>query len=60
MPIVISRNTDDSPVVTGPLTPQQKEELWAHIVRSWVDKNTDRFAAMVKHGVQEVPDRVSA
>ena len=51
MPIIISRNTDAPPVITNPLTPQQREELWANIVRSWVDRNQEAFLDMLENGV---------
>ena len=51
MPIIISRNTDAPPVITNPLTPQQREELWANIVRSYLQRHPDEFLEMVRNGV---------
>lgn len=51
MPIIIPRNTDAAPVVTNPLTAQQKQELWENIVRSWVSRNQEAFLGMLENGV---------
>lgn len=51
MPIIISRSTDAPPIVTNPLTAQQREELWANIVRSYLQRNPDEFREMVRNGV---------
>lgn len=48
MPIVISRNTDAPPVMEPALSPQQREQLWAHIVRNWAAQNADSLAALVR------------
>lgn len=50
MPIVIAREGPVEPKVAPALTPQQREELWANIVRSWVHRHPDTFAAMVSGG----------
>lgn len=51
MPIIISRNTDAPPVITNPLTPQQKEELWANIVRSWAQRHPEELLEKALNGV---------
>lgn len=51
MPIIISRTTDAPPVVTNPLTEQQREELWANIVRSYLQRHPEEFREMVRSGV---------
>ena len=53
MPIVISRTTDAPPVITNPLTPEQKNALWEAVVRSWVQRNPDTFAALVQGEPEE-------
>lgn len=51
MPIIANRTGPLEVRQTSPLTAQQREELWAHIVRSWADQNRDRLAEMVEQGV---------
>lgn len=46
MPIVISRTGDLSSQQPS-VTPEQREALWAAFVTSWLDKNQDRFQAML-------------
>ncbi len=43
MPIVISRNTDAPPVMEPALSPQQREQLWAHIVKNWALEHTEEI-----------------
>lgn len=38
MPIVIARNGPVEPVATG-IKPEQRQAAWAHIVRTWADRN---------------------
>lgn len=51
MPIIANRTGPLEVRQTSPLTAQQREELWAQIVRSWADRNRDRLAEMVEQGV---------
>lgn len=51
MPIVIARNGPVEPVVTG-IKPEQRQAAWAHIVRTWADRNPDRLTAAAAAPVQ--------
>lgn len=51
MPIIANRTGPLEVRQTSPLTAQQREALWAQIVRSWADQNRDRLAEMVEQGV---------
>ena len=53
MPIVISRTTDAPPVVTNPLTAEQKSALWEAVARSWVQRNPEKFQAMIEMNTAE-------
>lgn len=48
MPIVANRTGPLEIRQTNPLTPQQKQQLWEAIVNNWVDKNPDKFRAMLE------------
>lgn len=47
MAIVISRSGELSPQYQ-PLTPEQREAAWAHILKHWTDNNADSFRSMLK------------
>lgn len=51
MPIIANRTGPLEVRQTSPLTVQQREALWAQIVRNWADQNRDRLAEMVEQGV---------
>lgn len=51
MPIIANRTGPLEVRQTSPLTAQQREALWAQIVRNWADQNRDRLAEMVEQGV---------
>ena len=60
MPIIIPREGAAIPKVTSPLTQQQKDELWANIIRSWVDRHPDAFRGMLEDGVPAGREAVHA
>ena len=47
MAIVISRTGDLNPQFT-PLTPEQREAAWAHIIKTWADKNAESFRKILE------------
>lgn len=47
MPIVIPRDGSAEPKATNPLTPEQKRELWEHIVLAWCQKNPEQLQEAV-------------
>ena len=47
MAIVISRTGELNPQFT-PLTPEQREAAWAHIIKHWADKNAESFRTMLE------------
>lgn len=47
MPIVINRTGELNPQYT-PLTPEQREAAWAHIIKTWTDKNYESFRTMLE------------
>ena len=54
MPIVISRSGDTSQKQQT-ITQEQRDELWAAVVRNWIDKHQDEFAVLLAE-----PERASA
>lgn len=54
MPIVISRNGELNPQIPQ-ITQEQRDALWAAFVTSWLDKNQEAFAQMVRE-----PEKASA
>lgn len=46
MPIIISRDGSSEPVVTGAITPEQRQALWEHVVKSWCNQNPDQLRAV--------------
>lgn len=46
MPIIISRDGSSEPVVTASITPEQRQALWEHVVKSWCSKNEDQLRAI--------------
>ena len=51
MPITISRNTDAPPVISNPLSPEQVDEIWGRIIRSWTERHPDKFLDLLENGV---------
>lgn len=47
MAIVISRTGEMNPQYQ-PLTPEQREAAWAHIIKHWTDTNAESFRTMLK------------
>lgn len=45
MPIIISRDGSSEPVVVNALSPEQRQALWEHVVKSWCSKNEDQLRA---------------
>jgi hypothetical protein len=56
MPIVISRTGELNPQFT-PLTPEQREKAWAHIIKNWTDKNAASFRDMLEADGEKQPSR---
>ena len=54
MAIVISRTGDLNPQLT-PLTPEQREAAWAHIIKTWADKNAESFRTMLEADADKQP-----
>ena len=54
MPFVISRSGPVEPVTVNPLTPEQRQALWEHIVLSYCQKNEDKLRALAQDAA-EVP-----
>ena len=54
MAIVISRTGDLNPQFT-PLTPEQREKAWAHIVKTWADKNAESFRKILEADADKPP-----
>ena len=48
MPIIISRDGSAEPVNTNAPTPEQRQALWAHIVKSWCEQHPDELRAAAK------------
>ena len=47
MAIVISREGAMNPQYK-PLTPEQREAAWAHIIKNWTNKNAESFRTMLE------------
>lgn len=47
MPITITRTGELNPQYQ-PLTPEQREKAWAHIIKNWTDKNAVSFREMLE------------
>ena len=47
MAIVISREGAINPQYK-PLTPEQREAAWAHIIKNWTNKNAESFRTMLE------------
>lgn len=47
MAIVISRTGEMNPQYK-PLTPEQREAAWEHIIHHWLDKNPESFRTMLE------------
>ena len=47
MAIVINRTGELNPQYT-PLTPEQREAAWAHIIKTWTDKNYESFRTLLE------------
>lgn len=47
MAIVISRTGELNPQYK-PLTPEQREAAWAHIIKNWTNQNAESFRAMLE------------
>ena len=54
MAIVISRTGDLNPQYT-PLTPEQRERAWAHIIKTWTDKNAESFRKLLETDADKQP-----
>ena len=54
MPIVISRTGSVEPVQTSPLTQEQKQALWEHIVLAYCQKHPEQLRSAMEQEV-EVP-----
>lgn len=52
MAIVISRSGELSPQYQ-PLTPEQREAAWAHILKHWTDNNAESFRSMLEADKQK-------
>lgn len=57
MPIVISRTGELNPRYT-PLTPEQREAAWAHIIKTWADKNAESFRTMLEADADPQPSEL--
>lgn len=57
MPIIISRNTDAPPIITNTPSEEQINALFGQILRSWTERNPEKFRDMLENGVpgKEVP-----
>lgn len=47
MPIVIARTGELNPQYT-PLTPEQRERMWAYIIKNWTNANAPTFREMLE------------
>ena len=54
MAIVISRTGDLNPQF-APLTPEQREAAWAHIIKTWADKNAESFRKILEADEDKQP-----
>ena len=54
MAIVISR-TGDLNLQFTPLTPEQREAAWAHIIKTWADKNAESFRKILEADADKQP-----
>ena len=54
MAIVISREGAMNPQYK-PLTPEQREAAWAHIIKTWADKNAESFRTMLEADADKQP-----
>ena len=52
MAIVISRTGELNPQYK-PLTPEQREAAWAHIIKNWTNKNAESFRTMLEDDRQK-------
>ena len=52
MAIVISRSGELNPQYK-PLTPEQREAAWAHIIKNWTNQNAESFRAMLEADQQK-------
>lgn len=46
MPIVVARTGDIAPKTT-PIPQEQREALWAAIVKNWTEKHPEEFQSML-------------
>lgn len=53
MPIIIAREGPVEPKITNPLTPEQRQVLWAYIIKAWCEKNPDRLRALFDPALEE-------
>ena len=54
MAIVISREGALNPQYK-PLTPEQREAAWAHIIKHWADKNAESFRKILESDADKQP-----
>ena len=54
MAIVISRTGELNPQIQ-PLSPEQREAAWAHIIKHWADKNAESFRTMLEADADKQP-----
>lgn len=54
MAIVISREGALNPQYK-PLTPEQREAAWAHIIKNWTNKNAESFRTMLEADKEKTP-----
>ena len=40
-----------------PLTPEQREKAWAHIIKNWTDKNAVSFRELLEADGKKQPSR---
>lgn len=56
MPITITRTGELNPQYK-PLTPEQRELAWAHIIRTWADKNAESFRKILETDADKQPNQ---
>lgn len=56
MPITIARTGELNPQYK-PLTPEQRELAWAHIIRTWADKNAESFRKILEADADKQPSQ---
>lgn len=54
MAIVISREGALNPQYK-PLTPEQREAAWAHIIKNWTNQNAESFRTMLEADKEKTP-----